>query len=386
MRDLAVRRGVNLDVRRAARSPGRARRSEIVQVHAEPRRQRAQVHAAGRAHRRQRAARPAARRWSPSRTRGPASATPTPARSFNRWHQTKTGRDRGGTGLGLAIARAIVEAHGGRIGAGHAHRRRARRALLVHVCRSPPPPPRSGDARRIRRLTYSGAHDPRRRPPRLPRCHGRRRPRAARAIGAALRLRRRAGRSPHPRSRHRRHRRRAAREPDRSSSSDGRIAAVGAKVAIAARRARHRSHRQDRDPRPRRHARAPLLAGPTVLGFVDARRELLRPAALQLPAALPGGRRHHHAHRRQHGAVHRSRGQAARSTPAAARSDASTSPAVPGGHRTSSAVRTRSTAAEDSARMVNYWADRGVTSFKAYTHVTARAARRRHRRARTAAA
>ena len=37
---------------------------------------------------------------------------------FDRWHQTKAGRARGGSGLGLAIARAIVEAHGGRIGAG----------------------------------------------------------------------------------------------------------------------------------------------------------------------------------------------------------------------------------------------------------------------------
>lgn len=37
---------------------------------------------------------------------------------FDRWHQTKSGRAQGGSGLGLAIARAIVEAHGGRIGAG----------------------------------------------------------------------------------------------------------------------------------------------------------------------------------------------------------------------------------------------------------------------------
>lgn len=37
---------------------------------------------------------------------------------FDRWQQTKSGRERGGSGLGLAIARAIVEAHGGRIGAG----------------------------------------------------------------------------------------------------------------------------------------------------------------------------------------------------------------------------------------------------------------------------
>ncbi|HZS37314.1 MAG TPA: response regulator, partial [Polyangia bacterium] len=37
---------------------------------------------------------------------------------FDKWEQTRAGRARGGTGLGLAIARAIVEAHGGRIGAG----------------------------------------------------------------------------------------------------------------------------------------------------------------------------------------------------------------------------------------------------------------------------
>jgi len=37
---------------------------------------------------------------------------------FDKWHQTRAGRARGGSGLGLAIARAIVEAHGGRIGAG----------------------------------------------------------------------------------------------------------------------------------------------------------------------------------------------------------------------------------------------------------------------------
>jgi signal transduction histidine kinase len=34
---------------------------------------------------------------------------------FDKWQQTRAGRARGGTGLGLAIARAIVEAHGGRI-------------------------------------------------------------------------------------------------------------------------------------------------------------------------------------------------------------------------------------------------------------------------------
>ena len=36
---------------------------------------------------------------------------------FERFHRVDEGRarERGGTGLGLAIARAIVEAHGGRI-------------------------------------------------------------------------------------------------------------------------------------------------------------------------------------------------------------------------------------------------------------------------------
>jgi signal transduction histidine kinase len=37
---------------------------------------------------------------------------------FGRWQQTQAGRAKGGSGLGLAIARAIVEAHGGRIRAG----------------------------------------------------------------------------------------------------------------------------------------------------------------------------------------------------------------------------------------------------------------------------
>ena len=49
---------------------------------------------------------------------GPGFGDADTSALFDRWAQTKTGRAKGGTGLGLAIARAIVEAHGGRIGAG----------------------------------------------------------------------------------------------------------------------------------------------------------------------------------------------------------------------------------------------------------------------------
>lgn len=49
---------------------------------------------------------------------GPGLGDADVAQLFDRWHQTRAGRSKGGSGLGLAIARAIVEAHGGRIGAG----------------------------------------------------------------------------------------------------------------------------------------------------------------------------------------------------------------------------------------------------------------------------
>ncbi|MDB4967949.1 MAG: response regulator receiver sensor signal transduction histidine kinase [Myxococcales bacterium] len=49
---------------------------------------------------------------------GPGFGDANVTELFDRWHQTKSGRAKGGSGLGLAIARAIVEAHGGRIGAG----------------------------------------------------------------------------------------------------------------------------------------------------------------------------------------------------------------------------------------------------------------------------
>jgi signal transduction histidine kinase len=50
---------------------------------------------------------------------GPGFSEGEAAQLFDRWHQTSAGRAKGGSGLGLAIARAIVEAHGGRIGAGN---------------------------------------------------------------------------------------------------------------------------------------------------------------------------------------------------------------------------------------------------------------------------
>jgi signal transduction histidine kinase len=49
---------------------------------------------------------------------GPGIGDEDAAQLFDRWHQAHAGRERGGSGLGLAIARAIVEAHGGHIGAG----------------------------------------------------------------------------------------------------------------------------------------------------------------------------------------------------------------------------------------------------------------------------
>ena len=48
---------------------------------------------------------------------GPGIPTEQMGRVFDRFYRTDSGRarDEGGSGLGLAIARAIVEAHGGRI-------------------------------------------------------------------------------------------------------------------------------------------------------------------------------------------------------------------------------------------------------------------------------
>ncbi len=53
---------------------------------------------------------------------GPGFPDGEAERLFDRFYRTDPGRsrERGGTGLGLAIAKAIVEAHGGRISAGSA--------------------------------------------------------------------------------------------------------------------------------------------------------------------------------------------------------------------------------------------------------------------------
>ena len=117
MRDLGVRRGVVLDVRTEPLGGAALDRAKIVQVMQNlvgnalkftPAGGRIDVsvrHAAGEA-------------VVSVEDSGPGFGDADTSALFDRWHQTKTGRDKGGTGLGLAIARAIVEAHGGRIGAG----------------------------------------------------------------------------------------------------------------------------------------------------------------------------------------------------------------------------------------------------------------------------
>ncbi|HEX9103581.1 MAG TPA: HAMP domain-containing sensor histidine kinase, partial [Polyangia bacterium] len=118
MKDLAVRRGVTLDVRTEPLGPGaELDRAKIVQV---------MQNLVGNA-----------LKFTPTGGRidvavrraggeavvsvedsGPGFGDIDTRELFDRWHQTHLGRAKGGSGLGLAIARAIVEAHGGRIGAG----------------------------------------------------------------------------------------------------------------------------------------------------------------------------------------------------------------------------------------------------------------------------
>jgi signal transduction histidine kinase len=117
MRDLAVRRGVGLDVHTEPLPGAAIDRAKIVQVMQNlvgnalkftPQGGRIDVRV-------QRAAGEAVVTVEDS---GPGFGDADTAALFDRWHQTKAGRAVGGSGLGLAIARAIVEAHGGCIGAG----------------------------------------------------------------------------------------------------------------------------------------------------------------------------------------------------------------------------------------------------------------------------
>ena len=51
--------------------------------------------------------------------RGPGIATGEEERIFEKFFRGEGARSRDGSGLGLAVARAIVEAHGGRLWAGN---------------------------------------------------------------------------------------------------------------------------------------------------------------------------------------------------------------------------------------------------------------------------
>ena len=116
MRDLAVRRGVVLDVHAESLGGAELDRAKIVQV---------MQNLVGNALK----LTPAGGRIDVTVRRagaeaivavedsGPGFGDADTGELFDRWHQTKSGRAKGGSGLGLAIARAIVEAHGGRIGA-----------------------------------------------------------------------------------------------------------------------------------------------------------------------------------------------------------------------------------------------------------------------------
>jgi two-component system sensor histidine kinase/response regulator len=116
MRDLAVRRGVVLEVQSEALGGAELDRSKIVQVMQNlignalkftPSGGRIDV----------RVCRAGAEAVVSVEDSGPGFGDADTGELFDRWHQTKLGRAQGGSGLGLAIARAIVEAHGGRIGA-----------------------------------------------------------------------------------------------------------------------------------------------------------------------------------------------------------------------------------------------------------------------------
>jgi two-component system OmpR family sensor kinase len=74
---------------------------------------------------------------------GPGIAPEQRDRVFDRFHRTDTGRARkkGGAGLGLAIARAVVQAHGGKIWAGESPEGGARVAFRLPGWRATPVAP-----------------------------------------------------------------------------------------------------------------------------------------------------------------------------------------------------------------------------------------------------
>ena len=137
MRDLAVRRGVTLAVHTEPARPRRRARSRQDRAgDAEPRRQRAQVHAAGRTHRRELAA-AGGEAVVTVEDSGPGFGDAETSALFDRWHADQGGprqrRQRPRPGDRARHRRGARRPHRRR----RAARRRARRALLVHPAAGP---------------------------------------------------------------------------------------------------------------------------------------------------------------------------------------------------------------------------------------------------------
>ena len=123
--------------------------------------------------------------------------------------------------------------------------------------------------------------------------------------------------------------------------------------------------RPHRDPRPRRHAQPHVLH--------DARPQ--RAAPVLRAAALSRQRRHDRAHHRRHLAVPRDQHEEVGSTAARCPGRACTSPARTSPGPAARRRWRRSASTEEARRIVNYWADEGVTWFKAYTDISREALR-----------